>query len=146
MPDTKFNLEDSLGFYVNRAAMKLKNELARIIKAEGHDITPEQWAVLMHLWEHEADTQTEIAIRLFKDKTNLTRILDGMVKKGLVERRTHENDRRSYRIVLTKRGRELRDELTPIGARVNNAATRGLSDRDKKSLKRLMNAITDNLG
>ena len=109
-----FKFDDSIGFLVNRAAIRLKNELGKAFKANGYDITPEQWGVLNCLWEEDGQTQTEIAERILKDKTNLTRMLDIMEREELVERRPHERDRRSYRIYLTLKGRSSRKASFPL--------------------------------
>jgi DNA-binding MarR family transcriptional regulator len=140
-----FKFEDSVGFFVNRAAIRLKNELWKAFKSSGFDITPEQWAVLNCLWEKDGQTQTEIADRIIKDKTNLTRMLDVMEREGLVERRPHETDRRSYRISLTTKGKGLKRKLVPIAARINEASVRGLSKNERATLRLLMNVINDNL-
>jgi DNA-binding MarR family transcriptional regulator len=140
-----FKFEYSIGFFVNRAAIRLKNELWQGFKAGGFDITPEQWAVLNCLWEKDGQTQTEIADRIIKDKTNLTRMLDVMEREGLVERRPHETDRRSYRIYLKTKGKDLKAKLVPIAKKINEASVRGLSKKEIKTLKRLMNTINDNL-
>ena len=140
-----FKFDDSIGFLVNRAAIRLKNELWQAFKANGFNITPEQWAVLNCLWEEDGQTQTEIAERILKDRTNLTRMLDVMEREELVERRPHEKDRRSYRIYLTLKGRTLKEKLIPIAMEVNEASIQGLSVKEKKTFMRLINTINRNL-
>ena len=140
-----FKFDDSIGFLVNRAAIRLKNELWQAFKANGFDITPEQWAVLNCLWEEDGQTQTEIAERILKDKTNLTRMLDVMERKEVVERRPHEKDRRSYRIYLTPKGRALKGKLIPIAMEINEASVQGLGVKEKKTFMRFINLINKNL-
>ena len=141
----EFLLENAVGFVVNRAALKLKAALHRAFKANGHNITPEHWAVLNCLWEAEGATQTQIAEKIAKDKTNLTRILDIMERNGLVQRGPHESDRRSYRIFLTEKAREMKDPLIAIAEAVSAEACRGLTAQDRREIIRLMNVINDNL-
>ncbi len=140
-----FKFDDSVGFLVNRAAIRLKNELWKAFKAREFNITPEQWGVMNCLWEEDGRTQTEIAERILKDKTNLTRMLDIMEREGLVERRPHESDRRSYRIYLTGKGKTLEEALIPIAAEINETAVRDLTDRERGMLKQFMNAMNKNL-
>ena len=141
-----FKFDDSIGFLVNRAAIRLKNELGQAFKSNGFNITPEQWAVLNCLWKEDGQTQTEIAERILKDRTNLTRMLDVMEREKLVERRPHEKDRRSYRIYLTMKGRTLKEKLIPIAVEINEASIQGWSVKDKKAFTRLINIINKNLG
>ena len=111
----EFKLDLAVGYVVNRAAHRLKVALHRAFKANGLDITPEHWAVLNCLWEKDGISQTEIAERVMKDKTNLTRILDIMEKKGWIVRHDHESDRRSNRIVLTEKARASKDRIIAVG-------------------------------
>ena len=141
----EFKLENAVGYAVNLAALRLKVELHRAFRAEGFNLTPEHWAVLNCLWENEGATQTEIAERIAKDKTNLTRILDVMERNGLIRRDKNETDRRSYRISLTQKAWDMKDGLIAVAERVSAASTRSMSARDKREIIRLMNIINDNL-
>jgi DNA-binding MarR family transcriptional regulator len=141
----RFKFEDSVGFLVNRTAIRLKNELWKAFKADGFNITPEQWGVMNCLWEEDGRTQTEIADRILKDKTNLTRMLDIMEREDLVERRPHESDRRSYRIYLTIKGRGLKEKLIPIAVKINEASVQDLTVEERRMLKRFMNTMNKNL-
>ena len=140
-----FKLENAIGYAVNRAALRLKGALHRAFRDGGHDITPEHWAVLNCLWDDEGMSQTQIAERIVKDKTNLTRMLDVMERKGLVTRRPHEGDRRAYRIFLTDRARAIKPELIALAEAVSAQAVAGLSRDDQQTVLRLMGAISDNL-
>ena len=140
-----FRLENAIGYAVNRAALRLKARLHQAFKAEGHDITPEHWAVLNCLWDDEGMSQTQIAERIVKDKTNLTRILDVMERKGLITRRPHEGDRRAYRIFLTDKAKTMRPDLIAIAETLGARAVRGISAEEQQMLLRLMNTISDNL-
>ena len=142
---SKFRLEKAIGYVVNRAALRMKAELQRAFKANGYNLTPEHWAVMNCLWERQGATQTEIADSISKDKTNLTRILDVMEKNGLITRQSHETDRRSYRISLTRKAWKMKDQLIAIAEEVSEASTRGLSAKDEREIIRLMNIINENL-
>lgn len=140
-----FKLETAIGYVVNRAALRMKAELHRAFRAGGYNLTPEHWAVLNCLWEKEGATQTEIAVTLAKDKTNVTRILDVMERNGLIQRKYHESDRRSYRIFLTQKATDMKDDLIAIAEAIGALATRGLSKANKREIIRLMNMINSNL-
>jgi DNA-binding MarR family transcriptional regulator len=144
MGDT-FTLEKSIGYVINKTAMKLKTELLNSFRYHGFKITTEQWAVLICLREIDGKTQSEIAEKLIKDKTNLSRILDGMEKREWIVRSDHENDRRSYRIFITEKGNALVEELIPIARRINKKSTHALAAKDILELERLMTKIYKNL-
>jgi DNA-binding MarR family transcriptional regulator len=138
-------LEKSIGYIINRAALTLKAELLKGFRSHGVPITTEQWAVLVFLTQNDGKSQREIAKTLIKDKTNLSRILDGMEKKDWIVRKPHEKDRRSYRIFITQQGKSLVEELIPIAGRINREAVEGFTAGDIHELERLMSKIYSNL-
>jgi DNA-binding MarR family transcriptional regulator len=56
-------------------------------------------------------TASELADRLFLDKSTLSRTVDTLVTQGLVERSPHPDDRRVVRLRLTSDGRSCCDEV-----------------------------------
>jgi DNA-binding MarR family transcriptional regulator len=62
-------------------------------------------------------TFVELSRVLLVTSGNLTGIVDRLEADGLVRRETDERDRRLVRIVLTKKGRQLADEIMPLHAR-----------------------------
>jgi DNA-binding MarR family transcriptional regulator len=59
-------------------------------------------------------SQTELSRELIMHRSNVTGLVDRLEKRGLLERRAVKGDRRAYRVVLTRRGRQLMDEISPI--------------------------------
>jgi DNA-binding MarR family transcriptional regulator len=141
----RFKLEESLGFLANLAALELKYSLTRAFKQHGYDVTAEQFAVLVRLWEKESQSPSELAEHLAKDKTNMTRILDGLEKRNLVVRRFNEIDRRSYGIHLTEAGRQIKDKLIPLAVEINRVALNGFSEKEEQALKKFLKDIFTNL-
>lgn len=77
-----------------------------------------EWRVLACL--HDADGQmiTRLAEIALVEQSRLTRIIDSMVKRGLLERRDDATDRRRVRIYLTTAGATLAADLVSL-ARVH---------------------------
>lgn len=142
---TNFNLNDSYGYLINIAAQRLKYELHQAFQAKGHDVTPEQWAVLNRLWEEDGLSQVDLAERTFKDKPGTTRILNLLEKKGIVVRRPDESDRRVLRIFLTKTGKDLKDKLIPCAQEVLAKSGKNLTKQEIAQFKLTLNHILNNL-
>jgi DNA-binding MarR family transcriptional regulator len=66
--------------------------------------TSEEFTLLLALWERDGRTQLELAQWTGKDKSTVTRLVDGLVGKALVVRRDDEADRRRTRLWLTPAG------------------------------------------
>jgi DNA-binding MarR family transcriptional regulator len=107
-------IEESPGFIAHHTDMLMRLGLIRAFKMKGYNITPEQWGVLGCLWGEEGINQRELAEKASKDRPNVTRILNLLEKNELIKRVPHPNDKRSVRVYLTKLGKNLQKELTPI--------------------------------
>ncbi|MFC1905419.1 MarR family winged helix-turn-helix transcriptional regulator [Chloroflexota bacterium] len=71
-------------------------------------ISPQQFGVLYAINEiEEPVTVSKIADFIERDRNTISMIVDRMEKAGLVERTRDLNDRRSVRIVATKKGKSL---------------------------------------
>jgi len=141
----QYSIEKSVGFFIYRTALLMKSALQRTLKEEGFNITAEQWAILRVLWEEEGLSQKEIGDRLFKDKPNVTRIVDALERKRLLFRQAVHNDRRKYALYLTKEGKKLQAELLPIAQQMIEKATNSLTKSDLETLQNLLNIIYGNL-
>ena len=140
-----FKREDKVGYWLNIVARKFVYGLSRNFKKKGFNISTEQFALMNCLWIKDGKTQSEIADELEKDRTGITRIIDTMEKNSFVERRTHENDRRSYRIFLTELGRNIKNDLISIEKEWDKISTSGLSDKQKEDIKQALRLIGNNI-
>jgi DNA-binding MarR family transcriptional regulator len=140
-----FDLAHSIGYQINRTALRLKTELLKQFLEQGFDITTEQWQVLNHLWEEDGLSQKQISQKSFKDYGNISRILNVLQRKGFVTRSVDQKDQRYYRIHLTDEGLALQQPMTSIAIGILKSAKRGISEEEIDLLIRLLNRIYDNL-
>lgn len=105
-------LDDSIGFLLGQTYRKIVHVLSLELKEL--DITPEQWSVLYRISEREAINQKEIALRSGKDQPTTTRILDVLYKKGFIEKKMCQTDRRSFLVYITENGKEIVQQAIPI--------------------------------
>ncbi|MCC0706625.1 MarR family transcriptional regulator [Clostridioides sp. ES-S-0190-01] len=95
-------------------SLKVKEDLKKMFKQNGYDITTDHYALLRFLWEQDGISQIDLCEKSCKDKSNTTRILDVMKNKGLIVRKVDVKDRRKFQIFLTDVGRELEEPLNKI--------------------------------
>jgi DNA-binding MarR family transcriptional regulator len=146
MNDNYYPTKDSLGYLLYRTALALKAALQRCFKENGYEITGEQWAIIRHLWEEDGLSQREIAEKTYKDKPNITRMLDALENKRLIFRQPDPRDRRKYCIYLTKEGRHLHERLSPLVQNLRQRFTQNLPQHDIEVLKDTLNKIYQNIG
>lgn len=136
-------LDDHVGFMlaktVRNLTFLLNNEFSQ------YGITTEQWSLLKKLHEQEGSSIKDLAQGVGKDQANVTRILDVLEKRGLVQRCSNPNDKRSTLIRFTTEGKELTESLIPIDANVHEIAVDGLSEQDFIALKQLLSKLNHNV-
>jgi len=130
------DLKRSAGFMMGTAYRKLSALFQSRLK--DYDITPEQWSVLYQVNQAEGLIQKEIAERSGKDRPATTRILDHLEQKGLIGRRVGEHDRRSFKVHITDKGRELVEATTPIERQLNADLRQCLSEEEHDVLLELL--------
>ena len=80
-------LDNAIAYWVHRVYQATRNASFATLRAAGEEITPEQWIVLVRLWEQDGRTQTELGESTYRDRPTMSRILDGMERRGLVKRK-----------------------------------------------------------
>ena len=77
----------------------------------------------------------------FKDKTNITRIIDALEEKNLVVRVEDQIDHRVKRVVLTNAGKQLFYDVLPIMEKTREEVRSNISDNDIDIFKRVLSKI-----
>ncbi len=97
--------QDGLGFWLGSLGSAIRNGLNR--RLAPHGITTAQWAILETCYKGEADSVSTLCQYIPVDPAAISRQVDRLVAKGLVQRRRSVKDRRAVRITLTAAGREM---------------------------------------
>jgi DNA-binding MarR family transcriptional regulator len=142
--EKKFDFDKSFGFLFRKSFASLKMYFNKMIKENGIDATTEQWGLLNIIHTFPGITQSEIATRNMKDKTNITRMLDLLEKKGCIERKKDKEDRRIYRIFITNKGKLLLESIVPVAIKINEKATQGLTREEIIFFKNILEKIFNN--
>ena len=90
-------------------------------------------------------TQRDIGERLVVDKSNITGLIDRMEAAGVVKRVPVPDDRRSYHIRMTAKGRKLADDLDATYDRRVQDVMRHLSRAEQEQLIELTGRIREGL-
>ena len=75
------------------------------------DLTPAQGHALKHLDPAQPVPMSTLADAMFCDASNITGIVDKLETRGLIARQGADHDRRVKQLVVTEKGRKLRDRL-----------------------------------
>ncbi len=107
MQQTKFELYKSLKSIFLHIDNHEKAFLAQ------YDLNISRFYILMHVENNPGINYIVLSDLLLCTKSNTTRVVRGMQKDGLINREVDHNDRRSYRLTLTKAGHELFTRVYP---------------------------------
>jgi DNA-binding MarR family transcriptional regulator len=99
---------------------------------------PGQLMCLRVLTANDGAAQRDLADMLHVARPTVTKMLQGMEKSGLVERRPDEADQRLTRVYLTGAGRAAEKKTSVVAADYINATIATLPEADRRELARLL--------
>lgn len=139
----QFNFDIRLIFAIlnGKVSAAINRKLYRNFRQGGLEITPEQWTVLIFLWEKDGVTQQELCNATFKDKPSMTRLIDNMERLYLVVRISDKNDRRTNLIHLTKTGKDLEKKARVIANETLKEALNGISVEELRVSQEVLRKI-----
>jgi DNA-binding MarR family transcriptional regulator len=136
-------LEDFLGFHLRVAQDASFRAFAR--HAGDADLRPGRFAAMMVIHNNPGISQIALSRAIARDKSSVTPLIQDLVKKGYVARRTSTVDRRSVTLTLTPPGeakfRGLFAEATQHDQRLD-----AIVGPHKAEFIRLLRKIADELG
>lgn len=136
---------NAYSFLLDRTARRIKQYAQYQFNSRKFGITVDQWAILKNLKQYADLSQKELAEYCGKDQPTLTRIVDLLVNKKLVERRANPNDRRSFVVHLTAAGEQKIEDLSGSVNEIRMQAWKHLNEDDFEHMKRILNTIYANL-
>ncbi|MEV4477160.1 MarR family transcriptional regulator [Nonomuraea sp. NPDC049504] len=108
----------------------------------GHRLTPATFQALWAIDPAEPPPSMKVmAERLHCNAPNLTFITNQLTERGLVERAVDPYDRRSRVLVLTDRGRQIREEL--LETTLEKTPLKVLTDAELRQLMGLLSRVVE---
>ena len=138
-------IEDPFGKLIHHTERLLVNRLQRNFRESGHNINAEQWRVLINLWSQDGQTQQELSEKTWKNKGNITRMIDNLEKRNIVVRIPNHADRRSKLIYLTSKGKKYLKSLIPIARNTLYEAQENIPKDEMKLCKSILQQVINNL-
>jgi len=131
-------------FKIDTTIKKIRNALQKQLNEAGFDLTVDQWVLIDHIHRQPGISQNELAELTFKDPPTVTRIIDLLEKKGLVERTPAIGDRRKFNLFLIDKGIAIYTEAFPIVAEIRRKGWGDLEESDYQHFVRIMDSIYNN--
>ncbi|EDL59534.1 MarR family winged helix-turn-helix transcriptional regulator [Gimesia maris] len=134
------------GFLISRLAYLFRLRVEDLLAENDCELSAEESALLMVLVESGQPLRRgEFAEIMLRDKTTITRQLDGLVAKGLVRRKQDPSDGRAFLIYPTSKGTRQINKILPAAKALRESLKQGLTAEEWEIGMKAMRQMKDNL-
>lgn len=144
--NARLDLFKFVPFRLNRLAAEASSALAVEYQARyGLDIP--SWRVLATLGFRKDPCSAQYVAECTRThKSTISRAVTALMKRQFIERVENENDRREFRLRLTRKGRALYEELFPRLLQREQEILAGLSAQERRDFAVLLGKLEASLG
>jgi DNA-binding MarR family transcriptional regulator len=136
--------DESVGYLLARVRASLFAAVDREMAPLG--VSAAQFVILLNVAQARASCAADLAREQSTDTGSMTRMIDRLVRKGLLRRARDPEDRRVVRLELTEPGRRLARRLPAVAVKVLNHHLRGFSGAEFEQLKSFLRRMLANAG
>lgn len=134
----------SLGLLFRQVRDAMWARMAEELAQAGHELSFSQYITLKKL-AMGTTSATELARAAELNPGAMTRLIDKLVERGLVERHADPEDRRVVRIRISDAGQSIWRDIDQCGNRVRERAMAGMDDDQRVAFIRTLEQVRDNL-
>lgn len=139
-----YKAQNSVGYLIKRAQSMMLDVLEREVFAE-RDFTYLQYVILTWVRDGIAINPKDICVQFRHDSGALTRVIDQLAERGLLERVRRDRDRRKVELQLTEAGRAAVESLVPLVVEKLNLALSDFSGDEVDEFLRLLRKLNSRL-
>lgn len=126
----------SYGFLLGKALQQMESKFAEGLIE--FNINARQYGVLLFIEGNLYSSQKDISESLQIDRTTMVSHIDHLETLGFVKRTKNPNDRRSYSLVITKKGKEVLDSRWEFLTNVESEVLDPLNLQERQLLKEFL--------
>jgi DNA-binding MarR family transcriptional regulator len=138
-----YRAQNSVGYLTKRAHSLMLDVLEPILAEKGFSFV--QYTLLAWLRDGIAVNPREICAQYRHDSGALTRVIDQLAERGLLERIRRDKDRRKVELQLTAQGRDVIEGLIPTVVEVLNTVLGDFTTEEVHELVRLTVKLNNSL-
>src|SRR5882724_2211173 len=131
-----YRAQSSVGYLVKRAHSLILDVLEPVLEQRGFSFV--QYVILSWLRDGIAVNPKDICFQFRHNSGALTRVIDQLAERGLLERIRRDRDRRKVELELTPAGRETIESLIPLVVDKLNEVLTDFSKTEVHELLRLL--------
>ena len=131
--------ENTVSYLLAKISVAHRNLTEKAALAAG--LHSGQAFVLFELWKQDGQRQIDLASKLGLSPPTVNKILGGLLENDFVTRARYEDDARSTRIFLTRKGKDVRGELEQQWESLEERTLGGLTDTEALMLRQLLTKL-----
>jgi DNA-binding MarR family transcriptional regulator len=131
-----YRAQSSIGYLIKRAHSLLLDAIEPSLEA--HGFTFVQYQIMAQLRDGIAVNPKDLCTQIRHNSGALTRVIDQLAERGLLERSRRDRDRRKVELELTAAGRKVIEILIPPVVDKLNLALSDFSNDEVRELTRLV--------
>ena len=138
-----YKAQNSIGYLIKRSQSMMMDVLEQLFAERGFSFI--HYVILSWLRDGIAVNPKDICLKYRHDSGALTRVIDQLEERGLLDRVRRGNDRRKVDLELTDAGRKTVESLIPLVVDKLNLALVDFSRDEVTELKRLLSKLNTRL-
>ena len=137
------DLERAIPYLLARAGMRMGQAFSKELKP--FDLSLTEWRVCVALQHKAHQRLSELAAHTATEPSTLSRVVDGLLQRGLLVRDRSGEDARALALNLTDEGRDLTQRIIPLAQLYERVSLAGLTSAQTEALRDMLRSIYANL-
>lgn len=133
---------EALGSYISQIHRKSNVFITKRLSKYG--IGSGQYMFLLKLYNKDGISQETLADSLFIDKGTTARAMKRLEEEGIVYRVKDKNDKRAYKIHLTDKAKDIKEEVLSILQEWESIVTFNLTNEEKDEIIKILKKVSTN--
>jgi DNA-binding MarR family transcriptional regulator len=137
-------LEAHLGYWLRYVSNHVSHAFS--VRLQARDVTVAEWVVLRELYDRDAMPPSELAARIGMTRGAISKLVERLAAKSLVDKTGSTDDRRYQSLSLTGAGRALVPKLATLADRNDAEFFQHLKPAQRDALEAMMKDIVKRRG
>lgn len=138
-------METRGGFYITQIKQLQDRIFEKLLAQNGIEVSGGQGRILFVLWKKDNLTISEISKETSLAKNTISIVVDGMVKKGILERNINPQNRRQTIVSLTEYAKSIEEKYEAVSQQMNQLFYSGFSEKEREEFEGYLARIVDTL-
>ena len=120
-------------------------EMKKVVKNTDISLSPIEILILRVLVEHGEMTQQQLAQHVYKDKAQITRLIQVLVKKKLILKNRNPHDKRSFIVAAKNSVKTKMEGFIEHERNIMQKMLEGASEEEMETMKNLLKLMINNI-